>query len=813
MHCCWLLSTALGLTLAVAGAAHAQHDDLPAYQQILRQNQQAAQSTQTPVTLASAAMPVAQPSAGNGFLQHGRILLQRTEVAVPPPTPEQLEAKLKRVADAAVNARKSDILIDVESRLNQRTAELALATQQELQTAEARARQYAEEARSQAVATAHQVADEKTNATEARLASMTEAELAAVRAETARKLAEQEQNTATRLTILEATTKAGHDVTLAQLGATEARLKAATEVQSANSMAKLEALTAAATAQWQATQDQLSSLQLQTAMALNDVKARQSEVASQTREYARLQAMAAQLEAQKEALTQAQTQATQAEARAKQFAMEQMAARDTEIEAHFGAFTESTGARLQALKETTSAKLAEVEGKTSTKLDALQQATTSKLNEVAGITGAKIDALREAGDLHNEYAQKTQQERLATLQKTTETKLNALEKVTQQQFVASAMLAEMRQQNTDTKLDDLAQLTRENSALAQAETQRVAEYLKSYGDMQIAKLAADTSATVASVAKHNRLNLIEMGEATNARLNALRAEAHQQSELLAQTFANNLNRKVAEAQHATEQKALKPEQVREIASQTVQEATPQIKALAMQTLTDSQNYIKTVARSAVRDGDPALKQALADAARNVIEKDGKVAFAIRQVVNDQIKQASYMPLASGTLPFGPGARPDIITGENANGTDVALDGAGLGVAGIEPAAGPSGQQVAMGTAKLSMASREPSIMSARQRSDWVELRKYRVVVHEDARTLEQLLGSLISKAEPYTGPWQIKWKISAANKDVLDEKFSLDAETTFEEFINYLAQYMANERGIKLSFSMFDAERIMVVSD
>ena len=39
--------------------------------------------------------------------------------------------------------------------------------------------------------------------------------------------------------------------------------------------------------------------------------------------------------------------------------------------------------------------------------------------------------------------------------------------------------------------------------------------------------------------------------------------------------------------------------------------------------------------------------------------------------------------------------------------------------------------------------------------------------------------------------------------DILQEKFSLDAETTFEEFVNYLASYMVNERGVKLSFSLF----------
>jgi hypothetical protein len=31
--------------------------------------------------------------------------------------------------------------------------------------------------------------------------------------------------------------------------------------------------------------------------------------------------------------------------------------------------------------------------------------------------------------------------------------------------------------------------------------------------------------------------------------------------------------------------------------------------------------------------------------------------------------------------------------------------------------------------------------------------------------------------------------------------------------VNYLATYMVHDRGIKLSFSLFDSERVLVISD
>lgn len=149
-------------------------------------------------------------------------------------------------------------------------------------------------------------------------------------------------------------------------------------------------------------------------------------------------------------------------------------------------------------------------------------------------------------------------------------------------------------------------------------------------------------------------------------------------------------------------------------------------------------------------------------------------------------------------------------------SDTSINPSSLGVSAIlgalEPAAG--GASTSRTTPQLPLIKNPyASVTKARQRQDWMDLRQYRVAVHTDNLTLPEMLDTILKQARPYTGPWQVRWKLTSDNQDLLKETFSLDAETTFEEFINYLAQYIMNDRGVKLGFALFDRERLIVISD
>lgn len=129
----------------------------------------------------------------------------------------------------------------------------------------------------------------------------------------------------------------------------------------------------------------------------------------------------------------------------------------------------------------------------------------------------------------------------------------------------------------------------------------------------------------------------------------------------------------------------------------------------------------------------------------------------------------------------------------------------------------SGMPLAVGKAKVSFidpdGSTEQKVVSVPAADQQVPLASYRVTVHDENMPLRLIVQNMMIDAAPYVGPWSVEWKISTEYRDILDEKFSLNAETTFGKFVDYLSGYILNYRGIKLTFQTFDKERIIVISD
>lgn len=98
-------------------------------------------------------------------------------------------------------------------------------------------------------------------------------------------------------------------------------------------------------------------------------------------------------------------------------------------------------------------------------------------------------------------------------------------------------------------------------------------------------------------------------------------------------------------------------------------------------------------------------------------------------------------------------------------------------------------------------------------SQWVNLEDAKITLHVEDEKFEDLILRSVNNAAIHAGPWQLKWKLKKENELLLYTKFSLDAETTFGEFINNVRQYIINYNGVRLNFRLFKEKRVLIVSD
>ncbi|MBI1308529.1 MAG: hypothetical protein GC129_01545 [Proteobacteria bacterium] len=349
---------------------------------------------------------------------------------------------------------------------------------------------------------------------------------------------------------------------------------------------------------------------------------------------------------------------------------------------------------------------------------------------------------------------------------------------------------------TDTLLSQTSEVLRANNGTQQAVNQQLSAQRDIVGltreqtQTQLAALANQVSGTRAQLAAQRQTILQPQQVAAIAARQVQQAEPRIQA-IAAQTVSSAMPQMAAIAQQAVS--ASQPG-IATLVDERVADSAPQMRALALQSVKDSEGYIRTIARTAVKDSDPDMQKALAEAATTAVKKDDRIVFAIRKVVNDQLAQQAKAQATAQQ--------------------DVNIASAGLEVAQpLPPGVIPSDKQLANIAPASGPLPGSANLTTARTHTDWVDIRQYRVVVHEDSKTLEDIMTMVVKRAEPFIGPWRLKWKISPENQDILTQRFSLDVETSFQQFVNYLAQYLVNERGIKITFSLFDNDRIIVISD
>lgn len=101
----------------------------------------------------------------------------------------------------------------------------------------------------------------------------------------------------------------------------------------------------------------------------------------------------------------------------------------------------------------------------------------------------------------------------------------------------------------------------------------------------------------------------------------------------------------------------------------------------------------------------------------------------------------------------------------------------------------------------------------RATTDVATLEAAQLTLHERDRPLKEIIGAILTDLEPQVGKWELQWELDAENLKIPDERWTVAAESTFNEFLRYVVEKVYDLHGVKLSFKVFDRTRLIVVTD
>ncbi|GEM_PF-5992368 len=89
----------------------------------------------------------------------------------------------------------------------------------------------------------------------------------------------------------------------------------------------------------------------------------------------------------------------------------------------------------------------------------------------------------------------------------------------------------------------------------------------------------------------------------------------------------------------------------------------------------------------------------------------------------------------------------------------------------------------------------------------------KVALNVEDMPLRDVFALIAADVEGEVGAWRVSWQLHPKIEHIADEKWTVTAEATVDEFIAYVAKKVQDIHNIKLSFKMFGKNRVVIISD
>ncbi|MFZ2619724.1 MAG: hypothetical protein WAX89_02530 [Alphaproteobacteria bacterium] len=95
----------------------------------------------------------------------------------------------------------------------------------------------------------------------------------------------------------------------------------------------------------------------------------------------------------------------------------------------------------------------------------------------------------------------------------------------------------------------------------------------------------------------------------------------------------------------------------------------------------------------------------------------------------------------------------------------------------------------------------------------IDLADVPVVVNADNVPLNKIMEKMFVDATPLIGKWRVTWQLTEQNRFLLEETWTLNAEASMGEVLDYIQTRVKDLHGVYITFRQFEKSRLFVVAD
>lgn len=107
----------------------------------------------------------------------------------------------------------------------------------------------------------------------------------------------------------------------------------------------------------------------------------------------------------------------------------------------------------------------------------------------------------------------------------------------------------------------------------------------------------------------------------------------------------------------------------------------------------------------------------------------------------------------------------------------------------------------------------PSTFRTQRQGGYVPLRNVNLRLAYQNLTIEEIMQKVAEEINRQSGNWKVQWRLTETNRDIIEQRVNINAESNFDEFLSHLTAKINNLTGVRLFVKVFEVSRVIIIAD